>query len=204
MTRQETAAILKVIKIAYPGFYSKLSRGEMEDWLSVWTTMFADDDPRIVTEAVKDLIQTHTGFPPEIADVKTKMKEIIQAATGEPTDEELWIILRRALADGIYGAKEQYESLPPVLKSYVRDPSQLREMATMDTDVIDSVVHGQFLKQIPAIRKAQEYRDSLPEPLKEYIAAACKRIPDEKKPDMIESNEKRNKALLALEGVNLL
>ena len=113
MTRQETAAILKILRVAYPGFYSKLPQSELNEWLSLWATIFADDDARIVTEAVKDLIQTHTGFPPEIADVRQKITELVRVATGEPTDEESWQLLMDACANGTWGADEEFKKLPP-------------------------------------------------------------------------------------------
>lgn len=182
MTKQETAAILKVLKVAYPGFYSKLRPDDMADWLGLWSTIFADDDPQIVTAAVKDLIQTHTGFPPEIADVRQKITEIVNSVVGNPTDEDYWLMLRDSLADGTWGSAEAFDKLPTALKRYCGSPSWIRDHARMDADVIDSVVHGQFLKQFPRIREAQEFRDKLPEPLKNVIASLFKPMPEEYEP----------------------
>lgn len=195
-------AVLKILRMAYPAFYSRQRDDDIRETISLWADIFAEDDGQIVLAAVRELIQTHTGFPPEIADVRAKIKELTYAATGEPTDEELWHILRRALSDGIYNADRQFEAFPPVLKTYVLEPSQLREMAQMDTDVIDSVVHGQFLKQIPSIRKAQEYRDSLPPQLREAITRIYKSLDNGEYKPLNEPyfNKSRNNVLAALEG----
>ena len=177
MTREETALIIKTLRLSYPGFYSKYKPGDFTDLVALWATMFADEDAVIVTEAVKNLIRTHTGFPPEIADVNAKIEEMTRAATGEPTDEEYWTILRRALADGTWGAQKQFDALPEPLKRYCGSPSWLRDHATMDTDVVDSVIHGQFLKQFPAVKKAHEFRASMSPELREAIARIYKPLP---------------------------
>ena len=177
MTREETALIIKTLRLSYPGFYSKYKPGDFTDLVALWSTMFADEDAVIVTEAVKNLIRTHTGFPPEIADVNAKIDELTRAATGEPTDEEYWIILRHALADGTWGAQQEFDALPEPLKQYCGSPSWLRDHATMDTDVVDSVIHGQFLKQFPAVKKAHEFRASMSPELREAIARIYKPLP---------------------------
>lgn len=177
MTREETALIVKTLRLAYPGFYSKYKPGDFTDLVALWATMFADEDALIVTEAVKRLIKTHTGFPPEIADVNAKIEEMTRAATGEPTDEEYWTILRRALSDGTWDAQRQFDALPEPLKQYCGSPSWLRDHATMDTDTVDSVIHGQFLKQFPSVKKAQEFRASMSPELRQAIARIYKPLP---------------------------
>ena len=200
MTREETALIIKTLRLSYPGFYSKYKSGDFTDLVALWSTMFADEDAVIVTEAVKNLIKTHTGFPPEIADVTEKIAELTRAATGEPTDEEYWTILRRALADGTWGAQREFDALPDPLKRYCGSPSWLRDHATMDTEVVDSVVHGQFLKQFPAVKKAQEYRASMSPELKAAIARIYAPLPStEYKPlNEADFNTNRQAVLAAL------
>lgn len=178
MTKEETGLVLKILRVAYPTFYTKMGGNYYADLVELWTTMFAEDDAAVVTAAVKDLILTHRGFPPEIADVKTRMREIVAAAEGKQTDEELWIILREAIADGQYGAKEQYEKLPPVLKRYCGSPSKLRDLSMTDYGTLDTVVHGQFLKTIPKLREREEFEKRLDPDMKRYIEATVKRVPD--------------------------
>lgn len=202
MTRQETAAILKILKIAYPGFYSKLPPGEMNDWLSLWSTVFAEEDAQIVTYAVKDLIQSHTGFPPEIADVRTKITELVRTATGEPSDEEYWRILIRALGNGVWGAEDEFRTLPTELQTYCGSPSWLRDHARMDIETLNSVVHGQFLKQFPAIKRAQREREAMGPELLGIINKVFGRIPDgEYVPlDAGRVNDRRNELISRLEA----
>ena len=163
-------------------------------------TIFVDDDPRIVTHAIRDLIQTHTGFPPEIADVKQKIREIVSAVTGAQTDEELWLTLIDATKNGYYGAEEEFQKLPPVVKRWCASPSRLRDLSHVDTEVLNTVVHGQFLKQITAMREQEEYKARLPAELQENIASSFGRLPGDETPSPNELNAARNRVLDALES----
>jgi hypothetical protein len=69
----------------------------------------------------------------------------------------------------------------------------------MDADVVDSVIHGQFLKQFPRVKEAQEYRDSLPEPLKQAIGMIFKRMDDYKPISAPAVNDRRNLIVNLLE-----
>lgn len=170
MTREETAAVLKILKVSYPPFYSKFSKDDMVAVLDLWSEMFAADDIAVVKIALFKLIETHQGYPPDIAALKAKIRELVVAATGEPTDEELWHTLKKAVENSIYDARKEFEKLPRVLQRYVGSPSALRDLATGDTSVLNTVVHGQFLKQIGTMRERQEFADSLPEDVKETVA----------------------------------
>ena len=58
MTREEIIVILKVLKTAYPKFYTDMSKEEMLSTIDLWSEMFSHEDPRLVTLAVKNLINT--------------------------------------------------------------------------------------------------------------------------------------------------
>ena len=200
MTREETSACLKILRLAYPTFYAKMRVADMKDTLNLWATIFAEDDPRIVTAAVRDLIQTHNGFPPEIADVKNRMRDIIASVTGASTDEDLWIVLMNAVKNGYYGAQEEFQKLPPVLKRWCASPSRLRDLSHTDTEVLNTVVHGQFLRQIVAMREQEEHRNRIAPELREYIAQTFGTLPDAGEQDPDALNTARNRVLDALES----
>lgn len=201
MTREETASMLTILKTAYPSFYSKMKSRDGELTLELWSEMFRNDPVEIVKFALYKLIEEHNGFPPDIADVKAKVREIISASTGEPTDEELWIILKKAIEKGIYDAKEEFEKLPPVLQRYCGSPETIRELAAGDTDILNTVTHGQFMKQIGTMRERQKFEDELPEAVREATRRICGKIPDANGylSDK-EKNDRRNALHAALNG----
>lgn len=201
MTREETTSVLKILKVSYPAFYSKFSRDDMVAVLDLWSEMFADDDIRVVKVALFKLIETHKGYPPDIAALKEKIRELVIASTGEPTDEELWQMLRRAASNGYYGAREEFDRLPRVVQRYLGSPSALRDLAVIDEKTLNTVAKGQFLKQIVSLRERQEFADSLPEPVKEAVARLCLKPGD--CPEMLaegDINRRRNSVLDQLEG----
>lgn len=201
MTRDECYSMLKLLQAAYPNFYKGMKRSQADDVLNLWTEMFAGEDVNIVKFALHRLIETHSGFPPDIAEVKNHIRLLVQAATGEPTDEELWRILRKAAANGLYGSSEEFDRLPPVLKRYCGSPSALREMAMQDEKTLDTVVHGQFLRQISGIRERQEYHDSLPDAVRDTVSRLYGRLEGERVLTPGEENERKNAVLVALGGV---
>jgi hypothetical protein len=171
MTREETIMMLKILRASYPNFYSKFGKDELNEIANLWTEMFSADDFNIVKYALKDLIATHSGFPPDIAAIKNKIKEICSAATGEATNEDLWLMLKKAVSNGIYGSRQEFEKLPPVLQRYLGSPSTLFELAQIDSDTFNTVNHGQFLKQINAIKEREAYSQALPETVRNLIAS---------------------------------
>ena len=199
MTRDECYSVLKILQAAYPNFYKGMRKSQAEDVLNLWSVMFKDDDRNVVEYALRKLIETQDS-PPYIADVKKYIRLLVQASTGEPTDEELWRILRKAAANGLYGSSEEFERLPPVLKRYCGSPSALREMAMQDEKTLDTVAHGQFLRQISGIRERQEYHDSLPDGVRDAVSRLYGRMDGERVLTAGEENDRRNAVLDALGG----
>ena len=200
MTREEVTQMLSLLKVTYPAFYSKMKRDDLMLIVDLWSDMFREDDVNIVKYALKELIATHSGSPPDIAAIKNKIKELCSSATGEATDEELWLVLKRAVSNGLYGAEQEFEKLPAVLKRYVGTPSTLTELALIDTDTFNTVTHGQFLKQIKVIKEREEYSLRMPDEVKCLISSVYKPLVETATVKQI--NERRNAILDALTDGN--
>lgn len=201
MTDTETKQILSVLRAAYPAFYSKMSKSELYGVVALWQEEFAEEPYEIVAVAVKSLIKTHSGYPPDIAAVNNELKNLVAAASGEPTDEELWNIYKHAVQNSGYCENETFDKLPPILQRYCGTARTLYEHAMMPLDVFNSVLHGQFLKHLPIMRQRQEYRESLPEPVRQMISGMSRRktLPEAEKPATPQQlNEKRNRIVAEL------
>lgn len=195
MTRTETIGIMAILKAAYPAFYVRMPQEELNGVISVWQDAFAEVPWELAAVSVKALIKTHGGYPPDIASVHAEIKNITGAASGEPTDEELWQIYKRAVQNSGYCENETFDKLPPILQLYCGSARTLYEHAMMPLDAFGTVLHGQFLKQLPVMRQRQEYRDSLPEGMRQMIAGLARQKalpPAEQKPTPQEMNNKRN------------
>ncbi len=170
MTREETKAILAVLKAGYPNFYKDMTKEDAKNTVDLWATMFADDSARLVTEAVKSLICT-LKYPPTIADVKEKIALITQPLA--MTEMEAWDMVRRAIS--YYHANEAFTNLPPMLQKIVGSPNRLREWAMMDSETVDSVIQSNFMRSYKAkVAQEKEYA-MLPSSTKQLIAGLAQK-----------------------------
>lgn len=211
MTREDVIKMLTLLKSAYPAFYAKMTRKEADDTIALWLDMFVNDDPRAVVIAIKDIIATHDGYPPTIAAIKNRAKELMRSAAGIDTPDDLWNKFAKACGNGIYCAAYEFEKLPPVLKKFAGSPNRIREYAMMDSDTFNSVVRGQFFKRIEDLQE-QEEREALMQPqTKALLREVAQKIGIRKMDDAllpeagtdIESeNTNRNRVLDALEQFN--
>ena len=191
---------MATLKLAYPVFYSRLKPQDIEATVKLWTRMFADDPYEAVTIALEMLISKHSGYPPDIAALRKQIDEMTLVAVGEPTDEELWHLLQKAASNGYYGYQQEYEKLPPILKRYLGIADTLREFAQMEESVFNTVVKGQFLKQIGVLRQRAKDAQGMPDAVKQLFAASYKRLPEERAQLTGEEiNNRRNRLLDRIE-----
>ena len=170
MTRQEALAVMAMLKTAYPTFYKDLSKEDISAAVNLWATMFSEEPIQVVTEAIKALMCT-LKFPPTIADVKEKIREITQP--DEMTEMEAWDMVRRAIS--YYHANEAFANLPPMLQKIVGSPNQLREWALMDVETVKSVIQSNFMRSYKAkVAQEKEYA-MLPSSTKQLIAGLAQK-----------------------------
>lgn len=201
MSEVEVLQTLAVLRAAYPAFYSRTKESDLEATIALWTRMFAEDDARIVGYALDDLIKTHSGYPPDIAALKKRIKEICAAVYDEPTDEDLWQLLIKATSNGFYGAEKEFEKLPKILQRYCGSPDQIREFAMMDSQEFRTVIHGQFLKQIGIIKDREIKARNMPEMVKIAVSESYKPLIGDAKMSDVELNQRRNKAFALLDSI---
>lgn len=152
MTKNDVVKIFIVLRTAYPNFYRDMKKEDLEATMNLWAEMFGHENPALVTEAVKSLINTFK-FPPTIADIKEEMYKLTE--TKNETPIELWNCIKKAIRNSSYNSYDEFQKLPEAAKTFVGSPNQLREWA-LSVDYNDGVVKGQFLKQIEVIQKREK------------------------------------------------
>lgn len=193
MTRDDVIKIMSVLRGAYPHFYRDISKQEAYDTINLWTDMFSRDDASIVSAAVKSLIDgDDKGFPPTIGQVKAKMRLLV--GSDELTEAEAWNLVSKAVKNGLYGAVEEFEKLPPAVKRIVGSPSQLRDWASMDSDTLHSVVASNFQRSYKVVATREKEIAALPDDVKKLINFAMNKEP-EALPPAYESHEDTLKRL---------
>lgn len=194
MNDTETKKVLALLRAAYPAFYSKMGKSELYGVVALWQEEFAEEPYEIVAVAVKSLIKTHSGYPPDIAAVYGELKNVVAAATGEPTDTELWNVYKEAVQDSGYQEEKVFNALPPILQLFAGSPNTLHEHAQTKLETFNTVLYSNFLKQIPNLRKRQEYKKNMPEDVRKAICglAEKKKLSEPQKHTPQQLNDKRN------------
>ena len=167
--REETKAILKVLKAAYPHFYKDQTVEELTNVLNLWSMMFAEEPAKLVTEAVKALLTTLV-YPPAIADVKSKI--LLLSRPPDMTEQESWNLVIKAIKSANYYAQENFDNLPPILQRLVGSPNQLREWAQMEPKPLE-VASSNFMRSYTMRVKQEREYQVLPSSNKQIIAGLC-------------------------------
>lgn len=157
MIKSDAASVLMILRAAYPQFYSGITQVDANEIMNLWYDMFADYDVNIVKHALQKLLKVHNRFPPTIADVEQQIQELISVSKNEPTNEELWQMLREGILDGRNGAVEHFNEFPEVLKKYCGSPKWLRDHADYDLNTFDTVEKAHFMKQISEMKRRVEF-----------------------------------------------
>ena len=140
MTDKETRKIIAVLMVAYPN-YKPIN---IDFTVSVWTDMLSDYSYSEVDMAIKAYISTDTsGFAPAIGQVIDKIKSI--TTPRQMTDAEAWALVRKAISDSSYNAKDRFNELPVTCQRAVGSPAQLR-MWALDASYNENVVSSNFMR----------------------------------------------------------
>lgn len=166
MTKKETAIIMDILQAAYPRFYINQSPEDKKRALFLWSAMFENVNIEVCKYAVYRVIE-QLKYPPTPADVLEKIKEIQDI--NESTDIELWNEALKAIKEGMYFTQEKFNKLSAPVKKFFGGPSNIKEYALMDIQTVNSVIKGQFLKQIKSVIQKEEEREKLPNNIKKLL-----------------------------------
>lgn len=199
MDKKDILECLSLLKVAYPYIYRDISDGDAKALVNLWSFSFADSDPQTVKFAVSELIK-RSSYAPSIADIRGYISSMEDIASGTPSDSQMWSILLRAVRNGYYNFREEFEKLPDELKAYVGQPEQLRAWAQIDESIFNSVHQSNFAKNFKASRQRVKDSKLLSPEVKQLLLAQKKRmsIPEDRL--LLDENERRNAVLDALEA----
>lgn len=175
MTRDETIAILGILRTAYPNFYRDVSRDAALQTVTLWADMFREDPAELVSAAVKALIASRTeGWPPNIGEVKAKMQTI--TSPDELSEGQAWALVEKACRNGIYGYREEFDNLPPAVQKAVGTPNQLREWAILDGGELKTVVASNFMRSFRTMQKREKETAMIPADVRNLLSAVADRL----------------------------
>ena len=187
MTRDETIELLMMVQAAFPNYKPP----DKTVAVNTWFLMLADYPYQQVQMALKAYIATDTsGFAPSIGQIIDKIQMINSHA--EQNEMEAWSLVSKALRNGNYKSREEFEKLPDLVNEAVGSPENIHNWAQADIKSIESVIQSNFIKSYRLVVNRQKEIQKLPKDIKAMISGnkTCdgKRI-EKSQDDMLETKE---------------
>ena len=195
MNKRDTVGVMALLETAYPAYYARQDDRKRMEAVNLWAELFADDPAQLVYAAVKTIIVSGGAFPPSIGEIKQRVHDL--TAPEEMSETEAWSLVSRALHNGIYGYREEFDKLPPEVQTAVGRPEQLKEWAVMPEDQVQSVVASNFMRGYKTVLRRERETALIPESVKELLAGVTQAMLPEVQAEITE--ERRAKALALLE-----
>ena len=167
MTREQVGKLLMTIQAYYPNY----NPPDKEITLNAWHIMLAEYPEELVLQALRACITTNTsGFAPDVGQIMSKIQTISQPQ--ELDGMAAWGLVSKALRNGTYGAVEEFNKLPPLVKQAVGMPDNLKNWATSDYQTIETVIQSNFLRTYETVVKRANEINRMPDNIKSLIEKA--------------------------------
>lgn len=164
MTREQVGKLLMTIQ----AYYSNYNPPDKEITLNAWYEMFAEYPEELVLQALRACIATNTsGFAPDVGQIMSKIQTISQPQ--ELDGMAAWGLVSKALRNGTYGAVEEFNKLPPLVRQAVGMPDNLKNWATADYQTIETVIQSNFLRTYETVVKRANEINRMPDNIKSLI-----------------------------------
>ena len=173
MTREETKELLMMIQAIYPHF--KVGKDEMTATINAWNLMLEEYPAPSVNAALQIYVKTNaTGFAPSVSQL---IGCIYAPHENEQLSEgEAWALVKRAIQDGCYHAKERFEELPEVVKRAVGSANMIQQWAMCDSDEVNTVVMSNFQRTYKAILSKQDFNNRVPERISDLVKLVSEKV----------------------------
>ena len=173
MNRTEMVQIITLLAGNYETIANK-SQQQRELMLNTWYECLGDLDYKIVLQAVKKTI-IESPYPPTIHEIRKNAVEMVNPTT-KRTAIEAWNEAIGMISNGIYMTEEQFNTASPEVKKFFGNVRQVKELAMLDSDTVNTVTKGQFLKQYEILVQRDREEKMLPEPMKEMITGLANKF----------------------------
>lgn len=164
MTEEQVGKLLMTIQAYYPNY----NPPDKKVTLNAWYIMLAEYSEELVLQALRACIATNTsGFAPDVGQIISKIQTISQPQ--ELDGMAAWGLVSKALRNGTYGAVEEFNKLPPLVRQAVGIPDNLKNWATSDYQTIETVIQSNFLRTYETIVKRANEINRMPDNIKSLI-----------------------------------
>lgn len=166
MILEETKQLLEILKVSYPNNYKDMNKDQAINTLKLYHDFFGQYPTPLVVQALKNYIKANK-YPPTIAGLQEQIDLLTNHGN---SNEELWSMVLKAIKNSTYGSVEEYNKLPEECQRWLGGPSGLKDLGMIDTDTVNTVLHGQFLKTIGDIKASKKAQAGLSQELRDMLA----------------------------------
>lgn len=142
--------------------------------VNTWYECLNDLDYKFILEAVKKTI-IDSPYPPTIHDIRKNAVEMINPSINK-TGIEAWNEAYNMICNGLYMTEEQFEMSSPEVKKFFGSVRQVKELAQCDTDTVNTVTKGQFLKQYEILTQREKEQKLLPQRIQDFTKQFAEKI----------------------------
>lgn len=166
MKRSETIQIIALLAGNYESIANK-TNSQKQLMVNTWQECLGDLEYNLILQAVKKTI-IESPYPPTIHEIRKNAIELINPTT-KKTGIEAWNEAIGMISNGLYMTEEQFNNHSPEVKRFFGSVNQVKQLAMVDMETINTVAKGQFLKQYDILLQRDREEKILPEPMKEMI-----------------------------------
>lgn len=164
MTEGEAKKLFAVMTVAYPNYRID----DIEYTAKIWADFLGGYSYEQANMALRTYITTDTsGFAPSVGEIVAKIQLVSQPQ--ELDGMAAWGLVSKALRNGTYGAVEEFNKLPPLVRQAVGMPDNLKNWATSDYQTIETVIQSNFLRTYETIVKRETEISRMPDNIKSLI-----------------------------------
>lgn len=148
--------------------YPNYKPNNLSETVDVWQMMLDEYSYNQVSIALKAYVTSDTsGFAPSVGEIVAKIQLVSHPQ--ELDGMAAWGLVSKALRNGTYGAVEEFNKLPPLVRQAVGMPDNLKNWATSDYQTIETVIQSNFLRTYEVIVKRETEISRMPDNIKLLI-----------------------------------
>ena len=170
MTQKDIEKVMDLLVAAYgEKAYPTADPKQMAKVSSLWSVMFAEDEPGEVLIAVKNCIAT-SPYAPHVSDIKQRIAQSRMA--GQMTEMEAWVQIRKAIkkAGTSAEANQAFSEMPRILRKVVGEPGTLKEWRGVSLDTLEGVIASNCQRSYRELARAEATFNALPKDIQRKSA----------------------------------
>lgn len=161
MEKPEFLILVKTMKAVYPAMFQE------RETVDIWYTLLKDLDYQDAATGLGKHLAT-SPYPPTVADIRNNTVPDV-----EMNGEQAWALVFKAIERANYYSEEEFAKLPEIIQKSIGSPANLRELALMPTDTVNSVEKSHFLRTYEVERKRQKELAAMPKEIRERLQSVA-------------------------------